>query len=110
MKHVKVFEQFTNEASIDFLYEAKVQIPDSLDGVFVLDKKMPYGLPVGVADYYVSRSDGKTGASKWDSFEELIKANPGVKFGTYANSSRISIFEALKNGQVLVMNEVYLQK
>jgi hypothetical protein len=116
MKHVKLFEQFVNEAlkkkvnEATEVNEAKVQIPDSLDDIFVLDKKMPFGLPSGVADYYVSRSDGKTGASRWDSFEELIKANPGVRFGTFANSSRITVFQALRSGEILVMSEVYIQK
>ena len=108
MKHVKLFEEFLGVAEAQ-VNEAKVEMPSDLEGVFVLDKKMPFGLPKGVADYYVSRADGKTGTSKWDSFEELIKANPDVKFGAYANSTRISVFEALKSGQILVMREVYIQ-
>jgi len=105
MKYVKTFESFN-----EVINEAKrVNIPSSLEDIFILEKKFPFGLPSDVADFYVTRADGKTGASKWSSFEELITANPGVRFGTYANADRISIFTTLKNGKILVMDQVYIQ-
>jgi hypothetical protein len=93
----------------NFSLNENVKIPQDLDGIFVFEKKFPFGLPDGVADYYVSRKDGKIGTASWNSFESLIKENPGIKFGTYANSKRISIYESLKNGDILVYKEVYLQ-
>lgn len=77
--------------------------------IFTFDTNMPYGLPNNVADYYVKRQDGKIGTFRWDDFENLLKNNVGVKFGTYANSSRISIFQMLSNGKILRFSEVYVR-
>ncbi len=111
MKHTQLFGEFVNE-KYELLTEAKntVEIPQGYENIFILDKKMPFGLPTGVADYYVSRTDGKIGTASWGSFKALIKANPGIKFGTYANAKRINIYQVLGKGQILTMQEVYIQK
>jgi hypothetical protein len=120
MKNIKSLAEFINETSTNIInsedkYEdlnenRGINVPPSVEGIFILEKKFPFGLPNDIADYYVNRKDGKIGTSSWNSFEELIMANPGIKFGSYANSNRISIYTALRNGQVLIMQEVYIQK
>lgn len=111
MKNARTFNEFLGENQNVEINEAQgVNIPTGIEGIFVLEKKFPFGLPADVADFYVSRKDGKTGASRWESFEELINANPGVRFGVYANSNRISIYTTMKSGEMLVMSEVYIQK
>ena len=94
MKKLLIYDEFVNES---FVTEAKntVEIPQEYKDIFILDKKMPFGLPTGVVDYYVSRTDDKIGTASWEAFETLIKANPGIKFGTYANATRITIYQAL---------------
>lgn len=101
---------FKGYISNNRLLKEELTIPPSLEDIFILEKEFPFGLPSDVADFYVKRKDGKTGASKWSSFEELITANPGVRFGSYSNADRISIFTTLKNGKILVMNQVYIME
>ena len=90
--------------------EAKINDSDRFSEIFTFETKMPFGLPKGVMDFYVKRVDGKIGTYIWNDFEELIKSNPGIKFGSFANSSKVNIYEGLKDDSILVMREVHVIK
>jgi len=102
MKHVKTLQSFLNEAKINDL--------ERFSEIFIFETKMPFGLPKGVMDFYVKRTNGKIGTYIWNDFEELIRSNPGIKFGSFANSSYVNIYEGLKDGRILVMKEVHIIK
>ena len=95
--------------SINEFRKNESNITENIDtDIFILDTEFPFGLPEESMDFYVKRKDGKTGASNWDDFKDLVISNPGIKFGTYANSSYVNIFQSLQDGRILVMKEVHI--